>query len=263
MSQRDTYPHGVPCWVDAGQHDPEAALKFYGELFGWEFKGPGGMPDHGRYFVACVDGADVAGIASHPPDTSPGWKTYVSVESADETAAKAANAGGSVLVEPFDAMPAGRMAVLADPAGAVFCIWQPAARQGAQRINEPSAWAMSLLHTSDPEGAKRFYAELFGWQAEGDELTLFRLPGYVGGEPQQPVPRDVVAAMLPLEGAGQESHWSVDLWIDDTDAAAETASRLGGRVVVPPNDSPIARHAVLADPEGAVFSVTTIRRDAL
>jgi predicted enzyme related to lactoylglutathione lyase len=168
-----------------------------------------------------------------------------------------------VLVEPFDAMPAGRMAVLADPAGAVFCIWQPAARQGAQRINEPSAWAMSLLHTSDPEGAKRFYAELFGWQAEGDELTLFRLPGYVGGEPQQPVPRDVVAAMLPLEGAGQESHWSVDLWIDDTDAAAETASRLGGTVVVPPNDSPIARHAVLADPEGAVFSVTTIRRDAL
>lgn len=263
MSKRDTYPPGVPCWVDAGEHDPDAAQRFYGEVFGWEFKGPGHMPDHaGRYYVATLDGADVAGVGSLPPDTTPAWKTYVAVASADESAANARDAGGEILVEPFDAPPAGRMAVLADPAGAVFCIWEAGERQGAQRINEPGAWAMSLLHSSDPGGVASFYRELFGWEAEGEGLTLFRLPGFVGGEPEQPVPRDVIAAMLPAQD-GADSHWSVDFWVDDTDAAADRASRAGGRVVVPPSDTPIARQAVLADPEGAAFSVTKIRTEAL
>ena len=260
MSKRDSYPPGVPCWVDAGAHDVDGALAFYGELFGWEFKGPGLMPDHGgRYFVATHDGDDVAGVGSLPPDTQPDWKTYIAVASADDAAARTAASGGEVLVQPFDAEPAGRMAVLADPAGAVFCAWQAGERQGARRINEPGAWAMSLLHTTDPEGAASFYGEVFGWATEGEGLSLCRLPGYVGGEPEQPVPRDVIAAMVPAQ-AGAVSHWSVDFWVDDADAAADTASRLGGHVIVPPNDTELARQAVLADPEGAAFTVTKISK---
>ena len=124
---------------------------------------------------------------------------------------------------------------------------------------------MSMLRSSDPVDAKVFYADAFGWEHEGFDgdagMTLWRLPGYVGGKPEQPVPRDVVGVMVPLdEKSGEEgSHWSVDFWIDDADAAAAKAPGLGGRVIVPPYDTPGFRNAVLADPGGAVFSVSTLK----
>jgi predicted enzyme related to lactoylglutathione lyase len=123
---------------------------------------------------------------------------------------------------------------------------------------------MSMLHTPDTEGAIGFYASMFGWTDEplrmGDQtITLFRLPGYVGGEPGQPVPRDVVAVMVPIADVRQVPHWSVDFWIDDADAAATKAGGLGGAVVVSPHDTPGFRNAALADPGGAVFSVSTLQ----
>jgi predicted enzyme related to lactoylglutathione lyase len=260
MSQRDHYPSGVPCWIDTAQPDPDAALDFYGALLGWEFIGPGTMPGYppGKYYVARLRGKDIAGISSQPPGAplTPMWMTYVAVDSADEAAARAREAGGTVQVEPFDAPPAGRMAVLLDPAGAVFCVWEAGIRRGAQLINEPSAWAMSILNTNDPDRAKRFYLALFGWETEMfGPVTLFRLPGYVGGEPEQPVARDVVAVMAAGDG---ESGWSVDVWVADADRAAATAADLGGSVVVAPRDIPGFRNAVLADPQGAVLSVSQL-----
>jgi predicted enzyme related to lactoylglutathione lyase len=265
MSERNHYPPGVPCWVDTLQPDPEAATRFYAELFGWEFVRPGAMPGEppGRYFVAQLRGKEVAGVGSTPSQgPPPAWNTYVSVTSADEAAERATRGGGTVIVAAFDAPPAGRLAVLGDPAGAVICIWESLHRQGAQLVNEPSAWALSLLHSADPDGAKAFYAEVFGWESEpfaiGEgEITLWRLPGYVGGQPEQPAPRDVVGVMLPLDDDAPP-HWSVDFWIDDADAAAAKAPSLGGKVVVPPYDSPGFRSAVLADPQGAVFSVSKL-----
>ena len=121
MSERESYPHGVPCWVDNAWPEPEAGLRFYGAVFGWEFEGPGEMPGEppGQYFVATLEGRDVAGISSLPsadPAPTPAWNTYVRVDSADRAAAAVRDAGGQVSVEPFDAPPAGRMAVVADPA---------------------------------------------------------------------------------------------------------------------------------------------------
>jgi predicted enzyme related to lactoylglutathione lyase len=269
MSERNAYPHGVPCWVETLQPEPEAATRFYGELFGWEFTEPGTMPGDppGRYFVARLRGSDVAGVASQPREyapPAPAWITHVSVDSADGAAEKTRGAGGRVVVEPFDAPPAGRLAVLTDPAGAHFCAWEPRSRRGAQRINEPGAWAMSMLNTGDPERAKAFYGAVFGWESEtfdmgGSEMTLWRVPGYVGGEPEQPVSREVVGVMAPLNGDDVAPHWSVDFWIDDADAAADNAARLGGRVVVPPHDLPGFRETTLADPQGAAFSVTQLK----
>jgi predicted enzyme related to lactoylglutathione lyase len=272
MSEREAYPAGVPCWVETLQADPEAALDFYGPLFDWEFTGPGPMPGDppGRYFVARVRGRDVAGIGSLPDRSaspSPAWSTYVRVESVDETAERAKNAGGSLRQSPFDVLPAGRMAVLADPAGATVCVWEARAREGAQLVNEPRAWAMSMLHTTDPDSSKAFYAALFGWQPEpfggaATQITLWRRPGYRGGEPKQPVPRDVVGVMKPIGGDGSPSapqpHWSVDFWVDDADATAERAARLGGKVVAAPYDTPGFRSAVLADPQGTLFSVSKL-----
>ncbi len=262
MSERERYPPGVPCWVDTLQPDPRGALDFYGALFEWEFTGPGPRAAHpsSQYFIARVRGRDVAGIGSRR-DGHPGamWNTYVRVDSADGAVAAAKRAGGSVLQPPFDVPPAGRAAVLADPAGAPFCVWEAGAREGAQLVNEPRTWSMSSLHTSDPESATAFYGAVFGWRpdvfdAGGARITLWRLPGFVGGEPEQPVPRDVVAVMVPAAAdRGPPPRWHVDFWVTGADAVADRAARLGGTVVVPPHDTPGFRRAFIADPQGATF----------
>jgi predicted enzyme related to lactoylglutathione lyase len=268
MSERETYPSGVPCWVDTLGTDPERLTDFYGAIFGWDFAGPGTMPGNGspgQYHVARLRGRDVAGVGSLPTGTapgSPGWNTYVRVENADRAAANAQAAGGTVVAEPFDAAPAGRMAVLADPEGAAFCAWEAGDREGAQLVNEPGAWSMSFLNARDTGAAATFYGELFGWRAEPfefGELTAFllRLPGFVGGEPQQPVPRDVVATMIPADGS-TEPHWGVDFWIGDTDAAAAKAQEMGGGVIVAPHDNVAFRSAVVADPNGARFGINQL-----
>jgi uncharacterized protein len=271
MSTRDSYPHGVPCFVDTLTPDPEATKRFYGDIFGWDYSGPGPIPGDppGEYFVAELGDRDVAGIGLPAGGALPGpaaWNTHVSVDSADDAADTARRAGGSVIVEPCDAPPAGRLAVIADPTGAVVCLWQAGARPGAGVVNEPSAWAMSMLNTDDPERAEAFYGELFGWRAEsfdvgpGAEVWLWRLSGYVGGEPQQPVPRDVVATMARIapRDAGTTPGWSVDFWIDDADAAAHRAPDLGGTVVAAPHEMAGFRRTILADPHGAVFSASQL-----
>jgi uncharacterized protein len=248
VSERDSYPPGVPCWVDNLVPDPAKAMAFYGEAFGWEFDGPG----PGDYYVAKVRGRDVAGVGLAPPGVSAGWNTYVSVASADETA----RTGGRVLVEPVDVQPAGRLAALQDPVGAIIGLWEPAGRLGCQLVNEPGAYAMSALHTPEPEAAARFYHDMFGWETDefAPGVSLFRLPGYVGGEPAQPVPRDVIAVMAKDDGPAR---WSVDFWVVDVDALADRVPELGGSVLLAPFDSIPTRQALLADPFGGVFSVTT------
>ncbi|MGB8880980.1 MAG: VOC family protein [Solirubrobacteraceae bacterium] len=256
MSERDGYPAGVPCWVDNLVPDPERAMEFYGGLFGWEFDGPG----PGDYYVARLRGRDVAGVGRAPEGVQPGWNTYVSVASVDEAVQAAAAAGGRVVAEPFDVLPAGRLAAIEDPTGGLFGVWQAAERQGCQLVNEASAWSMSVLHTGEPETAGAFYRDLFGWEAEAfgaPGLSLLRLPGFVGGEPQQPVPRDVVAVMAPPASETAPAVWAVGFWVTDADALADMVTGLGGGVVIAPFDSIPSRQALLSDPFGAPFSVST------
>jgi predicted enzyme related to lactoylglutathione lyase len=267
MSERDGFEPGVPCWVDTWQPDADAAVAFYTEVFGWEAEDT--MPDgvEGKHYMCSLRGRDVAAVASRPEEASPvtAWNTYVWVEDVDATVAKVLEAGGSVLKEPFDALDGGRIGVIADPAGAAIGIWQPGAHRGAQLVNEPSAYSMSALATNDPAGAKRFYSEVFGWGTEtfdmGDaEMIMWTVPGYVGGEPQQPVPRDVVAVMAPpsANGDAPPPHWSVDFWIRDVDEAARKVAQLGGQVLTEPYDIPGTglRQAVVMDPQGATLSLT-------
>jgi predicted enzyme related to lactoylglutathione lyase len=247
MSERDGYAPGVPCWVDTWQDDADAAAAFYTGLFGWDAA-------RGEYSLFQVRGRDVAGVGA-PRRGEPSWTTYIWVDSVDETAAKARAAGGTLVVEPFDSLDGGRMAVIADPAGAVFAAWQLGEHRGAQLVNEPGAWAMSLLSTPDPSAAATFYGEVFGWSTDSfGDFTMFRLAGYVGGEPMQPVPRDVIAVMTP----GEQPAWTPDFRVADADAAAARAGELGGRVVIGPFDTPVGRTAVLADPVGAMFSVSKV-----
>src|SRR5690242_6397297 len=155
MSHPDRYIPGVPCWVDTTQPDPEAAVAFYGGLFGWELEDtmPPGSP--GSYHVARLGGRDVAAISSQPEGGPPAavWNTYVWVTDADETADKVRIAGGDVLSPPFDVADAGRMAVFADPAGAAFCVWQARGHRGAEVVNEPGSLNFNDLRTRDLDGA--------------------------------------------------------------------------------------------------------------
>jgi uncharacterized protein len=271
MSLRDSYPTGVPCWVERLSPDIETAKRFYAGIFGWEFAGPGAMPTDppGQYFVAKLRDREVAGIGTLPAgaaDAGSAWSTHVAVASVDDVAATAQAADGQVLVEPFDVPPAGRLAVLSDPSGAAFCVWQAGQREGAQLVNEPSAWAMSMLGTDDPDSAQAFYGELFGWRASsfdagpGADVWVWQLPGYVGGEPGQPVPRDVVAVMMrmPAGESAPPPSWSVDFWIGDADAAAAHAPELGGAVIAPPHEMAGFTRTILADPHGAVFSASQL-----
>jgi predicted enzyme related to lactoylglutathione lyase len=267
MSQRDGYGPGVPCWVDTWQPDLDAAVAFYGRLFGWEAEETRPPEDAGRYAVCRLHGREVAGIGTVAVEGAPpgaAWGHTVQVDDAGEAARHATAAGGSVVTPPLQSFDGGRTAVLADPSGAVLTVWQPGSHRGARLVNEPGAWAMSMLSTPDPATATPFYGELFGWETENfafgeADITLWRLPGYEGGEPSQPVPADVVAAMIPA-AVGEPAQWSVNFWVADTEAAASSAAELGGAVVAEPFDTPVSRDAVLADPQGAVFSVSQIRR---
>ena len=273
MLERDGYPAGVPCWIDTSQPDPEAAVSFYGGLFGWEIEDvmPPGSP--GRYYIARLRGGDVAAIGSLPESgpSMPRWNTYIWVESADEAASKVRSGGGQVMSDPFDVMDAGRMAVCADPEGAVFCVWQAKRHRGARIVNEPGSLNFNGLHTHDPEGAKPFYGSMFGWEVlqTGDDWRAWRLPGY-GDFLEQRDPglrermaqsgapkgfEDVVATLNPITAGQPEvpAHWSVTFAVDDADAIASRAAELGGRVVVAPFDAPWVRMTVIADPQGATF----------
>jgi predicted enzyme related to lactoylglutathione lyase len=255
MSERNSYPAGVPCWVTNLQHDVPTAREFYGELFGWEMEsGPDGLAP---YALGRLRGRDVAAIGTMPvPGAPPTWLMEVRTDDLPATVAAVRDAGGEVLQEEVDFGQVGRLGVFTDPLGATFCAWEGGDREGAQLVNEPSAWSMSALQTSDPDRAARFYGAVFGWETDAfGPATLCRLPGYVGGEPSQPVPRDVVAVLVPAAGEAPAA-WGVDFWIDDVERGVADVRRLGGSVLTGPYDAPPSfRQAVVTDPGGATFSI--------
>src|SRR5919202_1684299 len=182
MPERDGYIPGVPCWIDTPQPDPEAALPFYEGLFGWQFEDVMPPDSPGRYFIARLRGGDVAAVGSQPEgQPAPvAWNTYVWVESADEAARKVLDGGGRVVMDPFDVIDAGRMAVATDPDGAMFCVWEARQHRGARVVNEHGSLNFNTLNTRDLEGAKAFYGSVFGWETLelGGDGRMWTLPGY-------------------------------------------------------------------------------------
>lgn len=197
------------------------------------------------------------------------------VESADEAAAKVRDAGGHVVSDPFDVMDAGRMAVVTDPEGAAFCVWQAKQHEGARIVNEPGSLNFNSLNTRDAKGAKSFYRSVFGWETLGLEsgVEVWRLAGYgdflAQSDPElrkrqahsRAAPEgfaDVVATLNPIADDQPEilAHWSVTFAVDDADATARRAAELGGRVDVAPFDAPWVRMTVITDPQGATFTAS-------
>jgi len=272
MSERDGYIPGVPCWIDTTHPDPEAILPFYSGLFGWEFENVMPKGSEEGYFIGRIRGGDVAGVGAVPEGAPQlaSWNTYVWVESADEAAARARAAGGGVVSEPFDVMDSGRMAVLTDPEGAAFCVWQAKGHNGAKVVNEHGSLNFNGLATRDVDGAKAFYGAVFGWQLLAlPSGAMWSLPGY-GDHLEESSPGlrqqmtqmgapegfiDVVAALNPIadDDDATPAHWNVTFAVDDADATAATAKALGGEIIAGPLDAPWTRMAVIKDPQGATF----------
>jgi uncharacterized protein len=275
MPERDGYIPGVPCWVDASEPDPQAAVGFYGGLFGWEFEDAMPTSSEGRYFIARAEATgwslfdssggvrrgDVAAVGSIPEAAPPMamWNTYFWVDSADEAASKVRDAGGAVVMEPFDFLDASRVAVFTDPEGAAFCVWEAREHKGAGLVNDPGSLNFNGLATRDVEGARTFYGSVFGWQTldMGGGLQMWTLSGYgdylegyhpelrkqmaEAGAPERF--EDVIATINPIPDDQPDTppHWSVTFATDDADARLRrppsSADRSSSRRSTPPGSA--------------------------
>lgn len=255
MSEPSEFAPGTFCWVELGTSDQAAAKQFYSQLFGWETS-DSPIGDGQTYTMLRVRGKDTGGLYQQDPrqrgqGVPSHWLSYVSVESADDAAKKAASLGGTVIATPFDVMDVGRMAVVNDPSGATFALWQRRRHIGYGIVGEPGAVCWNELLTRETGPATHFYTNLFGWRTEvmsmpSGPYTLF-------------INRDTQAAgmmKMPSYAGGVPPHWLVYFSIDSCDGRVAAARQLGGNTLVPPTDVPgVGRFAVLQDPQGAVFGI--------
>jgi predicted enzyme related to lactoylglutathione lyase len=253
MPERTSYEPGTPSWVDLSTPDVDASARFYGALFGWEVLSAGPVEETGGYGMFTLNGKLVAGVGPIMQEGQPPvWSTYVATDDADAAVARAKEAGGMAAVEPMDVMDAGRMAFVAHPAGGFVGLWQAGRHTGAQLVNEPGALTWNELHTRDVDGAKAFYAALFGWtpddQPFGDgTYTLLNLgENTIGG----------MMEMRPDVPDGVPAFWLVYFAVADCDATVAKAEELGASVMTPAMDiEGVGRFALLADPHGTTFAV--------
>jgi uncharacterized protein len=258
MVTRDSaWGDGTPCWVDLGAADIARACAFYAELFGWEAQQ--GPPEAGGYAVCLKDGRQVAGIGPKmgPPEEPSAWTTYLATGDVGKTAGTIKGAGGRVLVAPMDVLDQGRMAIAADPGGAVFGLWQARRHTGVQLANEPGSLTWNENLSRDFDGNKAFYHAVFGYEYGDMGTAEFRYATLKAGGTE-------VGGIGELDSsfpAKVPAHWSVYFAVEDTDAAVATVASLGGSTVRPAWDSPYGRIAIVADNDGATFSLISASAD--
>ena len=242
------HPAGSFCFAELNTPDMELGKRFYGELLGWTvFDVPSAA---GGYSLMRLRAQDVAGL--HRTAQGPqSWLQYISVESADRTAARAQELGATVRAAPFDVSGVGRMAVLEDPAGGVVALWEAKGHSGAGLVEEPGTMWWNELLVHDAAAARLFYCELFGWsttctRVPNGPYTIFKL----GDQP--------VAGLMTIgrDWGRVTPHWQVFFAVRDCDASIAQAKALGGSLVFGPQDVPNAgRFAVLTDAGNAAFAI--------
>jgi predicted enzyme related to lactoylglutathione lyase len=244
---------GTPCWASLSTSDLDAAQEFYGPLLGWEFVP--GLRGVGPYVRALAEGRPVAGIGVLPYRSGlpVDWITYFAADSADEAAQRIRDHGGTVAVGPLDSELAGRLAVAADPQGAVFGLWQARELRGWRFEREAGEPTWSELVSYQPERAAEFYRGVFGTAllTAGDSGDSPAVVLGVGGQP--------ATGLGPCPSRGEHSHWRIHFAVADADAVAHRALELGGRIDLPAHDTAHGRVALLRDPQGGPFAVVSTR----
>ena len=252
MTTIDKYPIGSFCWLELATTELGAAKEFYTNLFGWASSdipiGPGEV-----YTMFKLAGRD-AGTAAYTlrneqKGMPPHWSIYIAVENTDAAAKRVSELGGKVCAPPFDVFDVGRMAVVQDPTGATFCLWQAKQQPNAiTGVDGTLCWAD--LSTPDPVQAGKFYSSLFGWKLEKSEhdssgyLHIKNGVQFIGGVPptthRPPGP----------------PHWLPYIQVSKCDAIAAKAKQTGASFHLEPMTMEgVGRFAVIADPQGAVFAI--------
>jgi hypothetical protein len=250
---RESHSPGTFSWTDLSTTETAGAAAFYGALLGWEGEEmPAG--EGVTYWMMRLGGRDVAGMSAMREEqraagAPPAWLSYVTVAGVDAAAARAGELGGAAMMLPFDVLDAGRMALIQDPQGAVFAMWEPRRSIGAGLVNDPGAMVLNQLNTSDPDAAARFYSDLFGWRVAQAATEPQPYWGIWNGE----VLNGGMMALPP--GAPAPPHWLVYFTVADLDAAAATIAAEGGEVAVPPMVIESGRILVARDPQGAYFAL--------
>jgi uncharacterized protein len=252
MAETTAIAPGTISWVDLPSSDMEATKAFYGGIFGWTAHVTED-PQYGGYTMFKKDGKEVAAAAPKmSPDQPEQWVTYVSVEDAKATAAKAAKAGARILMDPMEVPESGSMAILMDPAGAVIALWQPAAHKGAELFNSPGSMGWNELATREVATAARFYEAVFGWEPHTTGEGAAAYTEFKQGERH-------IAGMIDMELKGLPKeippHWLPYFMVDDCAASAARAEQLGGKVMSPPMKISEGTFAVITDPKGAAFAI--------
>jgi predicted enzyme related to lactoylglutathione lyase len=252
-------------WYELMTPDPEAAIRFYSAVVGWTAAPhPSSTTDSGPYIVLSRDGREFGGLFGFTDDMKangmpPMWNGYVAVANADETAEKIKAAGGSIHMGPNDIPGAGRIAMVADPGGALFYVMTPDPGSMPAPRPEPDSPACGWheLFTSQGQAAGfEFYADLFGWETLSEmdmgPMGTYRVFGANG---------ERMGGMMDKPDALPKSTWGYYFTVDGTDAAAERVTANGGTVRMGPMEVPDGSFVVqCADPQGAVFSLVSRNR---
>jgi predicted enzyme related to lactoylglutathione lyase len=252
-----TLAPGTFCWPELATTDQAAAETFYAKLFGWDVeKVPMGPDVH--YTLFHSKGQSAGAATTLMPEqlkhgVPPHWNSYVSVKNADESAKKVKELGGQILMEPFDVMDKGRMFIAQDPAGAVFCTWQPLSHAGAGNLDETNGLVWTELTADAPEKAIPFYKELLGWASKTMDMGPEAGDYTVFSRGETPA---AGAMKWPPHMKGAPAVWTPYFSVEDCDATVKKIEGLGGKLVMGPKDVPnTGRFAIVADPQGAVFAV--------
>jgi predicted enzyme related to lactoylglutathione lyase len=254
MPEVTEYKPNTFCWPELATSESAGAKKFYGERLGWSFHDDPVGPD-AVYTMSLISDKNVGAMYELNQEMKsqgipPHWLSYVSVTDVDATVAKAKTLGGTVIKEPLDVFDVGRMAVLQDPTGAVFALWQPRKHIGAQLVNEAGALTWNELMTKDVEKSGKFYTELFDWGTQTADMGGMQYTSFMNGD------RPAAGMFQITEEMGDvPSNWMVYFAVDDCDQTADKAKSLGANIIVPPQDIPdVGRFAVATDPQGAAFA---------
>ncbi|MEY9872637.1 putative enzyme related to lactoylglutathione lyase [Streptacidiphilus sp. MAP12-33] len=256
MTESLRLPQGTPCWVSLMAHDLDAASAYYADLLGWEFqRGPGRL---GPYVRATVNDLFVAGIGqlNDSVDFPVEWITYFAVDSADEIAGRVRDCGGTVALGPMDSVDdAGRLVIAADPAGAVFGLWQPRVHYGWQLRRAPGSVVWSELRTPSPLDSSDFYAKVFGLAAVEAGLAE------IGHEDGAILLRYGGHRVAGIREAGEDDprpRWRVYFSVADLEASVKTAVELGGCLEYSPPPARYGTSVFLRDPQGGQFALVRL-----
>jgi predicted enzyme related to lactoylglutathione lyase len=255
MGKRESYAPGTFCSVDLATTDSEGAKAFYGGLFGWE--GEDVHPGEGMtYTILRLNGDAVGGLFEREgleEAGGPHWISYVSTDSADDVARRAAELGGETVEEPFDILDVGRMTAIKDPTGSGVAVWQARTYAGAGRVNEPGFLTWNELATNDTGAAIAFYEALFGWSTQpmstgvGPEYNVVRLGERGNGGIRSLSPSE--------EQAGLSPYWFPYFAVESLEATFERCEELGGAKLFGPMEFPAGQIGGLRDPQGAIFAI--------